>query len=75
MRVDQIASKLTKQQNGAQWNLVGTYTFNTGTSGSVVITAENTGNTCADAIKFELVSEFGGGGFITGGGTGYALGN
>jgi hypothetical protein len=71
---------IDQTQNGAQWNLVGTYTFDTGTTGRVVITAENTGNTCADAIKFELASEGGGGasgggsGYTKGGGTGFILG-
>jgi hypothetical protein len=71
---------IDQTQNGAQWNLVGTYTFGTGTTGRVVITAENTGNTCADAIKFELASEGGGGasgggsGYTKGGGTGFILG-
>jgi hypothetical protein len=43
---------VNQQSNGGQWNLLGTYTFDT--SGKVVITSpNNTYTTCADAIKFE----------------------
>ncbi|OHB53896.1 MAG: hypothetical protein A2Y10_14890 [Planctomycetes bacterium GWF2_41_51] len=47
---------INQQENGGQWNSLGTYTFN-GT-GSVRITAANgdTVSTCADAVWFKTVS-------------------
>jgi len=39
--------------NGGQWNLLGTYTFNAGTGGNVLITTTGTnGYVIADAVRF-----------------------
>ena len=40
--------------NGGQWNLLGTYPFATGTSGSVVLSDDANGYIVSDAIKWEL---------------------
>ena len=43
--------------NGGQWNLLGTYTFETGTSGHVLVRTTGTdGYVIADAVKFEAVT-------------------
>ncbi|WNG40515.1 hypothetical protein F0U61_47625 [Archangium violaceum] len=45
-----------QQVNGGSWQLLGTYPFNAGTSGNVVISnAGTTGHVIADAVRFELV--------------------
>lgn len=52
------AANINQQQNGGQWNDVGQYAFNAGTTYNVTITAP-TGSppsTCADAVKFTFVS-------------------
>jgi hypothetical protein len=46
--------RVTQRINGGQWNLLGTYPFAAGTSGSVVLTDDANGYINADAIKFEL---------------------
>ncbi|MEN6384979.1 MAG: PKD domain-containing protein [Phycisphaerales bacterium] len=45
--------------NGGQWNELGQYTFNAGTTYRVTITAPNMTppSTCADAVKFTLIQE------------------
>jgi|GEM_PF-1028335 len=44
---------VNQQQNGGQWNVLGTYHFSS--TGSVRITATGTAYTCADAVKFSLL--------------------
>ena len=45
---------VNQQKNGGVWNLLGTYEFNVGTSGNVVISNTGTnGYMIADAVKFE----------------------
>jgi len=48
---------VNQQNNGGQWNSLGTYTFSAGVAGSVAITAEDASVTsyCADAVKFTFV--------------------
>lgn len=47
---------VNQSDNGGEWNLVGTYTFNEGTSGNVLIsTTGTTGYVIADAIRFVYV--------------------
>ncbi len=43
---------LNQQVNQGKWTSFGTYQFNAGTSGSVVLTNSGTGQLMADAIKF-----------------------
>jgi len=44
---------INEQINGDQWNSLGTYSFNAGTAGNVLISNANTSNyVVADAIKF-----------------------
>ncbi len=44
---------INQQQNGNQWNLLGTWDFNSGNTGSVVIgTAGTSGFVIADAVRF-----------------------
>ena len=44
---------VNQQINGGTWNLLGSFTFNAGTTGSVLIRANGvTGNIVADAVKF-----------------------
>jgi fibronectin type 3 domain-containing protein len=46
---------VNQQQNGGVWVLIGTYTFNAGTGGSVVISNTGTnGYVIADAVEFVL---------------------
>jgi hypothetical protein len=48
-------SNVVKNQNlgGGQWNLLGTYTFNAGTGGNVLVsTTGTTGHVIADAVRF-----------------------
>ena len=51
---------VNQRTGGGQWNLLGTYTFNAGTSGDVRVTAgfsSGTGSVAiADAIRFKLVA-------------------
>ncbi len=48
---DEIKANQSHQNNGGQWNSLGTYTF--GTTGSVTVTREDDqDHTCADAIAF-----------------------
>jgi uncharacterized repeat protein (TIGR01451 family) len=48
---------VNQQANGGQWNLLGTYSFNPGTGGSVVIrTNGTTGLVIADAVRFVQIS-------------------
>ncbi|OAS18041.1 right-handed parallel beta-helix repeat-containing protein [Paenibacillus oryzisoli] len=47
------STTVNQQENGGQWNFIGSYTFNAGTSGNVMIS--NTGTTgfvIADTVKF-----------------------
>ncbi|NOU66290.1 hyaluronate lyase [Paenibacillus sp. LMG 31461] len=47
---------IDEQQNGGQWNLLGTYTFDAGTSGNVKVRNDGAnGYVTADAVKFEPV--------------------
>ena len=43
-----------QQTNGAQWNLLGTWTFVAGTSGNVQLTNNANGVVIADAVRFQL---------------------
>jgi hypothetical protein len=45
--------EVNQEVNGGQWNLLGTYPFAAGTSGSVVLSDEADEYVIADAIKFE----------------------
>ncbi|MBW4084158.1 polysaccharide lyase family 8 super-sandwich domain-containing protein [Paenibacillus sp. S150] len=50
------AAAINQTSNGGIWNLLGTYTFNAGASGSVTIRNEGTtGYVVADAVKFVLI--------------------
>lgn len=53
------ASKTVNQQaNAGQWNSLGTYRFNQGTSGNVTISASGAnGTVMADAVKFRYVGQ------------------
>ena len=45
-----------QQINGSSWQLLGTYPFNAGTGGNVVVSnTGTTGHVIADAVRFELV--------------------
>ncbi|WP_261305285.1 right-handed parallel beta-helix repeat-containing protein [Paenibacillus andongensis] len=47
------STTVNQQANGGKWNLIGSYTFNAGTSGNVVISnSGTTGFVIADAVKF-----------------------
>lgn len=47
---------VNQEINGGQWNYLGTYLFNSGTSGGVTIRTEGTNDyVIADAVKFECV--------------------
>ncbi|MBX7244107.1 MAG: phosphodiester glycosidase family protein [Candidatus Sumerlaeaceae bacterium] len=52
---------MNQQLNGSQWNLLGTFDFNTGTSGYVRLTDSVSGTeyVSADAVKFVKVGGFG----------------
>lgn len=41
-----------QRANGGQWNYLGTYSFNAGTSGNVELRAASDGYVAADAVKF-----------------------
>jgi len=59
---------INQQTNGGKWNVLGTYSFNSGTSYYVKITAPAyPATTCADAVKVSFTGSGGGGG---GGSTG-----
>jgi hypothetical protein len=45
---------VNQQVNGGQWNLLGTYPFAAGTSGSVVLTDDANGVVIADAVKWNM---------------------
>jgi hypothetical protein len=45
--------RVNQQEMGGTWNYLGTYTFATGTSGSVVLSDDADGQVIADAIKWE----------------------
>ena len=48
--------RVNQQENGGKWNLLGTYKFNAGTGGNVMLTREaGKKNISADAIKFEFI--------------------
>ena len=49
---------INQQLNGGKWNLVGQYAFTAGTTYNITITAriESPPSTCADAVKFTLVT-------------------
>jgi len=42
---------VNQQQNGSQWNFLGTYTFS-GTAKVVIVSNSSAKSTCADAVKF-----------------------
>lgn len=55
---------INQQQNGGKWNSLGKFSFNSGTSYKVIITAPaSPATTCADAVK--IASSSGGGGGTT----------
>jgi hypothetical protein len=43
-----------QQTDGCTWNLLGTYPFEVGTAGSVVLSDDANGYLNADAVKLEL---------------------
>jgi len=44
---------INQQENGGQWNILGTYSFEAGLSYSVTITSQpSPASTCADAVRF-----------------------
>jgi hypothetical protein len=45
-----------QRTNGCDWQLLGTYDFNAGTAGSIVLTDDADGLVIADGIKLELVT-------------------
>ena len=48
---------INQLQNGGKWNLLGTYTFNAGTTYKVTVTSQpGPSSTCADAVKFTAVA-------------------
>jgi lysophospholipase L1-like esterase len=48
---------INQQENGSQWNLLGTYLFEAGKSYTVKITSQpGPSSTCSDAVKFVYVS-------------------
>ncbi len=48
---------INQLQNGGKWNLLGTYTFNAGTTYKVTVTSQpGPSSTCADAVKFTPVA-------------------
>ena len=51
---------INQQVNGGQWNIINTYSFEAGVSYNITVTAVPGGSqnysTCADAVKFVLVS-------------------
>ncbi|HAL45884.1 MAG TPA: hypothetical protein DCP47_08230 [Phycisphaerales bacterium] len=54
---------INQQSNGGKWNTLGSYTFNSGTSYYVKLTAQPAPtSTCADAIKVVYTGSGGGGG-------------
>lgn len=54
---------INQQTNGGKWNILGRYSFNSGTSYYVKLTAQpDPTSTCADAVKIAFVSSGGGGG-------------
>ena len=49
---------INQQQNGGQWNRLGTYAFEAGESYTISITAQpGPTSTCADAVKLEFLPE------------------
>jgi hypothetical protein len=57
---------INQQSNGGKWNVLGTYTFNKGTSYYVKLTAPAApATTCADAVKISYTGSGGGGGGTT----------
>ena len=42
---------VNQQQDGSQWNFLGTYTFS-GTAKVVIVSSSSSESTCADAVKF-----------------------
>ena len=49
---------INQQENGGQWNILGTFFFEEGTTYSVTITAQpGLSSTCADAVRFVRVSQ------------------
>ncbi len=49
-RIDDTV-RINQQENGGQWNLIGTYTFS-GTAKVVIVSGSDTCSTCADAVRF-----------------------
>jgi hypothetical protein len=51
-----VRSYVNQRANGGQWNSLGNFYFNKGSSYAITITARPApASTCADAVKFELV--------------------
>jgi len=46
---------VNQQQDGSQWNFLGTYTFS-GTAKVVIVSSSSSESTCADAVKFVSTS-------------------
>lgn len=47
-----------QQQQGGQWNVLGTYLFSSGSAYSVTVTSQpGPSSTCADAVKFTYLAE------------------
>lgn len=50
------SSTTINQQGGGQWNLIGTYAFNAGSGGSVIVRTDGAnGFVTADAVRFESI--------------------
>ena len=47
--------EVNQQENGGQWNTIGSYLFQTGTASVVIRSTSSTCSTCADAVRFTLV--------------------
>ena len=45
---------VNQKTNGSQWNLLGTFPFAAGTSGSVVLSDDADGYVIADAIRWKV---------------------
>lgn len=62
---------VNQRTNGGKWNVLGTYSFNSGTSYYVkIIAPAYPATTCADAVKISYTGSGGGGGGGGGGSTG-----
>src|SRR5690606_36127094 len=49
--------KVNQTQNGAQWNLLGTFGFDVGTAGSIALRNSASGTVSADAVCFVRIGD------------------